>query len=117
MSIPPEGWVVGAAAAAGLVSVASVARKAKTRLELSKAKHPSLRGHSKMSRRVAALVPFYEYDEDTLFRSDDAPAEIASRRREGFMRLAALYHERFAQTARQTAEVEASISDVQFTDT
>jgi glutamate-1-semialdehyde 2,1-aminomutase len=111
MSIPPEGWVVGAAAAAGLIW------KAKTRLELSKAKHPSLRGHSKMSRRVAALVPFYEYDEDTLFRSDDAPAEIATRRREGFMRLAGVYHARFAETARQTSEVEASISDVQFTDT
>jgi glutamate-1-semialdehyde 2,1-aminomutase len=111
MSIPPEGYVLGAAAAAGLVY------KAKTRLELSKAKHPSLRGHSKMSRRVAALVPFYEYDEETLFRTDDAPAEVAARRRDGFMRLAATYRERFAETARLTAEVEGSISDVQFTDT
>jgi glutamate-1-semialdehyde 2,1-aminomutase len=114
MSIPPEGYVLGAAAAAGL---ANVAWKVKKRLELSKAKHPSLRGHSKMSRRVAALVPFYEYDEETLFRSDDAPAEIATRRREGFMRLAALYRDKFAETARLTAEVEDSISDVQFTDT
>jgi glutamate-1-semialdehyde 2,1-aminomutase len=100
---------VGAAAAAGLIW------KAKTRLELSKAKHPSLRGHSKMSRRVAALVPFYEYDDEHLFRSDDAPAEVASRRREGFMRLSATYRQRFAETARVSAEAAESISDMQFT--
>jgi glutamate-1-semialdehyde 2,1-aminomutase len=111
MAIPPEGYAIGAAAAAGL------AWKVKKRLELSKAKHPSLRGHSKMSRRVAALVPFYEYGEDTLFRSDDAPLEVANQRREGFMRLSALFRERFAETARLTAEVEDAISDVQFTDT
>ena len=111
MGIPPEGYIFGAAAAAGL------AYKVKARLELSKAKHPSLRGHSKMSRRVAALVPFYEYDEATLFRSDDAPEDVANRRRDGFMRLAGVYGARFAETARLTAEVEGSISDVQFTDT
>src|SRR5262245_13821596 len=73
--------------------------------------------HSRLARRVARLVPYYEYDGDRLFRSDGAPAEVAQRRREGFLRLAALYGERFAETARLTAEVEASISDVQFTDT
>jgi glutamate-1-semialdehyde 2,1-aminomutase len=109
--IQPEGYVLGAAAAMGL------ALKLKTRLELSKAKHPSLRGHSRMARRVAALVPFYEYDDARIFRSDDAPPEVAARRRAGFMRLAAIYRERFAETARMTAEVEGSISDVQFTDT
>ncbi len=109
--IQPEGYVLGAAAAVGL------AFKLKTRLQLSKAKHPSLRGHSRMARRVAAQVPFYEYDDAQIFRSDDAPDAIAARRRAGFMRLATLYRDRFAQTARQTAEVEDSISDVQFTDT
>ena len=39
-------------------------RKMQVRLRLSRAKHPSLRGHSKMSRRVAKLVPFYEYTEE-----------------------------------------------------
>ena len=29
------------------------------RLRLSKAKHPSLRGHSKMSKRIAKFLPFY----------------------------------------------------------
>ena len=40
---------------------------------LSKAKHQSLTGHARMARRVASLLPFYEYDEARFFRSDDAP--------------------------------------------
>jgi glutamate-1-semialdehyde 2,1-aminomutase len=87
----------------------------KTRLELSRAKHPSLRGHSRIARTVAKLVPFYEYDERTFFRSDDAPSDVADRRRAGFMRLAALYEQRFAQTRRVTDEVTDGLSDLQFT--
>ena len=87
-------YIAGAAALAGALP------KVKTRLELSKAKHPSLRGHSRMGRFVAALVPFYEYDETQIFRSDDAPDEIAEQRRAGFMRLSALYRERFAKSVR-----------------
>jgi glutamate-1-semialdehyde 2,1-aminomutase len=110
MNLPPAEYVVAAAAAAGLLV------KLRTRLQLSRAKHPSLRGHSKMARRVAALVPFYEYDDELIFRSDDAPAAVAQSRKEGFMRLAALYTQRYARTAALTAEVEDAISDVQFTD-
>src|SRR5450755_475618 len=109
MSIPPEGYVLGAAAAAGL------AFKLKTRLELSKAKHPSLRGHSRMARRIAAQVPFYEYDDARFFRCDDAPDDVAERRRAGFMRLGDFYRQRFARTLALTAEIEASLSDQQFT--
>jgi glutamate-1-semialdehyde 2,1-aminomutase len=101
--------------AGGAVALGAALIKLKTRLELSRAKHPSLRGHARMSRRVARLVPFYEYGEERFFRSDDAPEEIAASRREGFMRLAALYRERFPETARLTAEVEPGISDLQFT--
>ncbi len=86
------------------------------RLQLSKAKHRSLTGHSRMARRVASLVPFYEYGEDRFFCSDSAPAEIAEARRSAFMRLAALYQERFPETNRRTAEVVDSISDLQFTE-
>jgi len=32
------------------------------RLALSKSKHRSLTGHARIARRVAAMVPFYEYD-------------------------------------------------------
>lgn len=101
--------------AVALAATVALLGKLRARLALSRAKHPSLRGHSRLALRVARLVPYYGYDEAQLFRSDDAPAEIAERRREGFRRLAALYAARFAETARRTAEVEGSLSDLQFT--
>src|ERR1700760_3238691 len=81
---------------AGVLATSVV--KLKTRLELSKAKHPSLAGHARMSRRVAKLLPFYEYGEDKFFCADGAPGEVATRRRDGFDRLSALYTKRFAQS-------------------
>jgi len=101
--------------AAGLGALAMALPRLKRRLELSRAKHPSLAGHSRMAKRVARLIPFYEYDEETFFRSDKAPEDIVQRRREGFMTLAALYRERFARSAALTAEAGESISDLQFT--
>ena len=104
-----------AASAAAIAVAAFAAFKVKKRLELSRAKHPSLAGHSKMSRRLARLIPFYEYDEPEFFRSDGAPPDIAGRRREGFFRLAGIYGQRFAQTRRMTAQAAEGISDLQFT--
>jgi glutamate-1-semialdehyde 2,1-aminomutase len=101
---------LGAAAVAG--SVATLRK----RLELSQAKHSSLAGHSRMARRLARLVPFYDYGEDRFFSSDGAPETIAACRRAGFARLSALYKSRFAETIRRTAEASAGISDLQFTD-
>ena len=101
--------------ALGASAIAAALLKLKTRLELSKAKHPSLTGHSRMARRVAALLPYYEYDEAHFFNSDDAPDDIAARRRDGFMRLASVFRERFAESARFTGEVQNLISDLQFT--
>jgi len=102
----------GLGAAALATSLVTLRR----RLELSKAKHRTLTGHARMARRVAALVPFYDYDGNRFFCSDDAPEEIVGRRRAGFERLAALYDARFAETIRRTAEVTDGISDLQFTD-
>ena len=65
--------------------------RAKRRLELSRAKHRSLAGHSRMAKRIAALIPGYAYDEQRFFASDGAPAEVVAQRRAGFARLAALY--------------------------
>jgi glutamate-1-semialdehyde 2,1-aminomutase len=85
------------------------------RLQLSRAKHRSLAGHAKWSRRLARLIPFYEYDEATFFRADDAPQEVAEQRQAAFQRMSALYEQRFAKTVRQTQEVQDEISDLQFT--
>src|SRR5215475_12272911 len=93
-----------------------ILRAWRRRLELSKAKHRTLTGHARMARRVASLVPFYDYDERRFFCSDDAPEEVVARRRAGFKRLSALYDTRFAETIRRTAEVSDGISDLQFTD-
>ena len=109
MSLFQMAFLISLAAAAALLF------KLRTRLLLSKAKHPSLAGHSRIALRIARLVPYYEFDEARLFASDGAPAEVAQRRREGFQRLADLHATRYAETTRLTAEVEASISDVQFT--
>ena len=98
-----------------LAAVAALAPRAKRRLELSRAKHASLTGHSKMAKRVASLLPGYAYDEARFFGSDGAPAEFRDRRRAGFQRLAALYAERFPKSAALTAQASAGISDLQFT--
>src|ERR1700730_2260577 len=86
--------------ALGAIALAMLLVTLKTRLELSLAKHRSLTGHARMARRIAALVPFYAYDEAHFFSCDDAPDEIAARRRAGFMRLPALYPERLVETRR-----------------
>lgn len=87
----------------------------KARLELSRAKHPSLAGHARIARRVAAMVPGYAYGDDRIFRSDGAPDEIEARRRAGFARLSSLFHMRSPHTLALTEEAKASISDLQFT--
>ncbi|HVX77781.1 MAG TPA: aminotransferase class III-fold pyridoxal phosphate-dependent enzyme [Bradyrhizobium sp.] len=101
--------------AAAVAGAAVAVPKLQARLALSRAKHRSLTGHSKMSKMVARLVPHYEFDINDFFRSDGAPTEIAARRQDGFFRLAALYKERFARSRQMTAEAAKRISDLQFT--
>ncbi|RTL69335.1 MAG: aminotransferase class III-fold pyridoxal phosphate-dependent enzyme [Hyphomicrobiales bacterium] len=100
----------------GLTATAAGLVKLKTRLELSRAKHPSLAGHAKWSRRIAKLVPYYEYPEPRFFDVDGAPADIAAKRRAGFNRLSALYAERSPKTQALTEQAREGISDLQFTD-
>ena len=102
--------------ALGAVALAASGVKLKARLELSRAKHSSLTGHVRMARRIASLIPFYDYGEEQFFGSDAAPDEIVARRRTGFQRLSQLYRERFPETARLTTEIKDGISDLQFTD-
>ena len=97
------------------IALVIVLRKLYIRLQLSLAKHRSLTGHSRMARRFASQVPFYEYDESHFFRADAAPEEIAAARRAGFMRLAAIFADRFKKTAELTGEIAGGVSDLQFT--
>jgi glutamate-1-semialdehyde 2,1-aminomutase len=90
-------------------------RKAVFRLQLSRAKHPSLAGHSKISRRLAKMVPFYEYGEDEAFACDGADADVIARRKAGIANLEQELRERTPRTTAFSAELEQSISDMQFT--
>src|ERR1700688_2002181 len=90
--------------AAGLIAAAASWRAARRRLQLSRAKHPSLRGHARLSQRLAKWLPFYEYGEQRFFGSDDAPAEVALQRRLGFERLSHRLRDRAPETLRVSEE-------------
>jgi glutamate-1-semialdehyde 2,1-aminomutase len=102
-------WIAVACALVALLP------KLRLRLQLSRAKHRSVAGHSRMARRLARLIPYYEYGEDRIFRVDDPPERIAEARRAGFMRLAAVFAARSPKNAALTAGVMDAISDLQFT--
>jgi len=104
-------WMVAMGAAAASPWIPTLKR----RIELSRAKHRSLAGHSKMAKRVAKLVPFYAYGEDRFFSSDGAPADVADRRRAGLMRLGETLRQRAPKSIAMTAEAQVGISDLQFT--
>jgi glutamate-1-semialdehyde 2,1-aminomutase len=101
--------------AAAVAGAAAVFPKVKARLALSQAKHRSLSGHSKMSRRVARLIPFYEFSNEQFFNVDGAPPAVAAQRKEAFFALSRLYQQRYAKGRQMTAEAAEHISDLQFT--
>ena len=88
--------------------------RAKTRLELSLAKHRSLAGHPRMARRIAALMPAYRYHDDEAFGVDGAPPDVVARRRVAFTQLIEQFRTRFARSVALSAEAESGISDMRF---
>ena len=101
--------------ATALAALAAVAPLAHRRLQLSLAKHPSLTGHARMAKRVAAWVPGYAYGEEDFFGSDGAPADVQARRRAALQRLHDEFGQRFAKSLALTDAARGSISDLQFT--
>ena len=99
--------------AAGSAGIGATAGR--RRLLLSQAKHRSLAGHSKWSRRIARLIPAIDYDAQHFFRCDGAPDEIVAKREQGLERLAAVFAERFPKGRALTAETRPGLSDLQFT--
>ncbi len=104
-----------ALSALALGALAWTLPRAKRRLELSRAKHRSLAGHSRMAKRIAGLIPGYAYDEERFFGSDDAPLEVQARRRAAFRRLCEEFAQRFEKSAAMTALAREGLSDLQFT--
>jgi glutamate-1-semialdehyde 2,1-aminomutase len=99
----------------GALVLAFLLRKIYVRLQLSLAKHRSLAGHSRMARRFASWVPFYEYGDSRFFGIDAAPEPVVGARRAGFARLSALFAARYRQTLEKTAEMTRSVSDIEYT--
>ncbi|MGJ7512472.1 aminotransferase class III-fold pyridoxal phosphate-dependent enzyme [Variovorax sp. GT1P44] len=98
-----------------LAALAAAAPLAWRRLELSRAKHPSLTGHSRMAKRVAAQLPGYAYDDQRFFDSDGAPEDVIAKRRAGFEALSHQLRTRHALSIAATREARPGLSDLQFT--
>lgn len=92
-----------------------IGRRIQIRLQLSKAKHPSLRGHSKWSRRIAKQVAYFSYDEFTYFSSDGAPTDVALKRQNALAALSKKIEDSCPNTLNYCSKLESSISDIQFT--
>ena len=85
------------------------------RLRLSRAKHLSLSGHARWSRRMARLVPFFEYDENHVFSSDGAPSDVSRQRSQVFAELAERLQQQAPLSIAFSESLESSVSDVHFT--
>lgn len=88
---------------------------ARRRLALSRAKHRSLAGHSRLAKRLARWLPGYAYDEERFFAADGAPASVAAQRRAALADLERSYRERYPRSLALSAEAAQGLSDLQFT--
>lgn len=87
----------------------------KQRLELSRAKHRSLAGHSRWAKRLAGWLPGYAFDERRFFQADGADDALAARRREAFDALCAGYAQRYERSLALTADAREGLADLQLT--
>jgi len=89
--------------------------KLRIRLQLSKAKHASLHGHAKFSRRAAKLIPFFAYDEYKFFHSDGAPDDVVKQREAGFKRLKYGLPATSPKSVKLVESLYDGVSDAEFT--
>ena len=98
----------------GVLALFWLIYKIHIRLQLSRAKHPSLGGHARISRRIARLLPYYEYPADRAFECDAAPEHIVKVRKTEFEALSHRLKEKAPRALQLSREMESSISDMQF---
>ena len=98
----------------GFAAMAALAPSVYKRLQLSRAKHPSLAGHSRMAKRLARMLPGYHFDEAHFFNCDDVPFEVQNIRRQAFYRLADVLKARHPLSIEASAQARESITDMQF---
>jgi len=90
-----------------LLAATWLAVKAPARVRLSRAKHRSLAGHARIAKRVARLIPFYDFDESAFFDVDGAPGEVRAAREQGFERLAQLFRQNRPHSRSALSELKA----------
>lgn len=108
-----EQTLVTVALAAGAIAAASPA--AWRRIQLSRAKHRSLAGHARFARRIAKLLPGYQFDDDIFFSCDGADPQVAKQRRVAFERLCTEFSLRYRDGIAMTKAARELISDLRFT--
>lgn len=92
-----------------------LAPKARRRLQLSRAKHRSLTGHSRMAKRLAAWIPGYRLEEAAFFGADGADEDLQSQRRAALDRLSTHFRTTVPQGAEMTAQAKMFLADLDFT--
>lgn len=85
------------------------------RIGLSRAKHPSLTGHSRMAKAFAGLIPNYAYSEEKWLGIDGADTATQALRRGGFERLVDDLSAMSPETLKATRQITPHISDIQLT--
>lgn len=97
-----------------LGALAALAPAIHRRIQLSRAKHRSLAGHSRMAKRLARWLPGYSYNEQQFFGCDHAPENIQALRRSAFFAMAQTLQTRHKLSIEATAAARDDISDMQF---
>ena len=97
-----------------LSALAALAPAAYRRIQLSRAKHRSLAGHSRMAKRLARWLPGYAFNETEFFGCDGAPTDVQTLRRQRFFELAHTLETRHQLSIKATATAREDISDMQF---
>jgi glutamate-1-semialdehyde 2,1-aminomutase len=97
-----------------LGALAALAPSVYRRLQLSRAKHRSLAGHSRMAKRLARLLPGYHFDEQMFFKCDNAPFEIQNLRRQAFFKISEVLKARHPLSIQASAAAREDITDMQF---
>ncbi len=92
-----------------------LAPKARRRLQLSRAKHRSLTGHSRMAKRLAGWLPGYRLEEAEFFGADGADEALQVQRRSGLDRLSQHFETSVPLGAELTAQAKLLLADLEFT--
>ena len=103
-------WMMAVPAGAVLMSLPYL----RQRLALSRAKHRSLAGHSRMAKRLARWMPGYSLGDEWL-ACDGAPANVVARRQQAFEALVEGYANRYVRGLAWTTQARETLADMPFT--